>query len=133
MAEQELKVHQKQPIPHKEETTRAEKYYVPAVNIYETEKDVTVIAEMPGVTLKGVEVSLEDDLLTIKGDMEREPMEKYRTLLQEYESGNYLRRFTVAETIDQKNISASMADGILTITLPKMAPAQPRKIEITAG
>lgn len=129
MNENELKVQQKQEVKHQGETTKREKYYIPAVDIFESEKDVTVIAEMPGVTAEGIEVTLEDDVLTIKGKKAAE-LATGRILLQEYESGNYQRRFTVAETIDQENIKASMNNGMLRITLPKAEPAKPRKIEV---
>ena len=130
MTEQQLKVQHKQEVQHRGETTKSEKYFIPAVDIYETEEDVTVIAEMPGVAANGVDVTLEDDVLTIRGRMETEKPANARTLLQEYESGNYQRRFTVAETIDQEKIKASMNNGMLTVILPKTAPARPRKIEV---
>ncbi|WP_457574360.1 Hsp20/alpha crystallin family protein [Desulfolithobacter sp.] len=133
MGENELTIKQKQEVQHTGETTKPEKYFVPAVDIYETDKDVTVIAEMPGVPKDGVDISLEDDVLTIKGTKEPENMGNVRILLQEYETGHYLRRFTVAETIDQDKIEASMSDGLLKVVLPKTAPAQPRKIEVKVG
>jgi HSP20 family protein len=129
MTEQELKVQQRKEV-QQEESTKDQKTFVPAVDIFETENEVTVIAEMPGVGPNGADVDLEEDVLTIRGDMEDSPLEGARTLVQEYESGSYLRRFTVAETIDQEKISASMSGGLLTIILPKMEPAQPKKIEI---
>lgn len=130
MSEQELKVQHKQEVAHTGETTKPEKYFIPAVDIYETDQEVTVIAEMPGVTAGGIEVTLEDDVLTIKGRKETEEHANARILLQEYESGNYQRRFTVAETIDQDKISASLNNGLLKVILPKTEPAKPRKIEV---
>jgi HSP20 family protein len=130
MNEQELKVQHKQEVQHRGETTKPEKYFIPAVDIYETEEDVTVIAEMPGVGAAGVDVTLEDDVLTIRGRKEEEDQPQARVLLQEYEIGNFQRRFTVAETIDQNNIKASMNNGMLKVVLPKAAPAKPRKIEV---
>lgn len=130
MSEQQLKVHNKQEVQQRGETTKAEKYFIPAVDIYETEEDVTVVAEMPGVAASGVDVTLEDDVLTIRGRMETEEPATAGILLQEYESGNYQRRFTVAETIDQEKIKASMNNGLLKVILPKTAPARPRKIEV---
>lgn len=133
MSEQELKVQQKQEVQHSGETTKPEKYFVPAVDIFETEKQVTVTAEMPGVSGEGVDISLEDDVLTIRGSKQPEEQTDARILLQEYETGHYLRRFTVSEAIDQEKIEASMNDGLLTIVLPKTTPAQPRKIEVKGG
>lgn len=130
MSEQELKVQQKQEVPRQGEATKPGKYFIPAVDIYETDQEVTVIAEMPGVTARGIEVTLEDDVLTIKGRKEAEEHPNARVLLQEYESGNYQRRFTVSETIDQDKIRASLNNGLLKVVLPKTEPAKPRKIEV---
>ncbi|GBE13965.1 MAG TPA: Hsp20/alpha crystallin family protein [Desulfobacteraceae bacterium] len=133
MSEQELKVQQKQEVQHSGETTKPEKYFVPAVDIFETDKQVTVTAEMPGVSGEGVDISLEDDVLTIRGSKQPEAQTDARILLQEYETGHYLRRFTVSEAIDQEKIEAYMNDGLLTVVLPKTTPAQPRKIEVKVG
>lgn len=129
MSEHELKVPHKKEVEHKGETTKHEKYFIPAVDIFESEDDVTVIAEMPGVTADEIEVTLEDDVLTLRGRNKTEESSG-KILLQEYEPGNYQRRFTVAETIDQEKIKASMNNGMLRITLPKAEPAKPRKIEV---
>ena len=133
MSAQELQVQEKQIAPQEGESTKPEKFFVPAVDIFETEEAVTVIAEMPGVGNSGVDVSLEDNILTIRGSKTPEKPADARTLIQEYESGSYLRRFTLAEIIDQEKIKATMANGMLTLVLPKAAPARPRKIEIQAG
>ena len=130
MSEQELKVQHKQEVERAGEATKPGKYFIPAVDIYETAQEVTVIAEMPGVTTGGIEVTLEDDVLTIKGRKETEEHPNARILLQEYESGSYQRRFTVAETIDQDRIRASLNNGLLKVVLPKTEPAKPRKIEV---
>ena len=133
MSEQELQVQEKQMVQQESEATKPEKYFIPAVDIFEDEDKVTVVAEMPGVKNTGVDVALEDDVLTIRGSQEVDTPQDARLLLQEYESGSYLRRFTVAETIDQDNIKATMSDGLLTVELPKAAPAKPRKIRVQAG
>lgn len=133
MNEKELKVQQKQEVEQKGEATKREKYYIPAVDIFETEDDVTVVAEMPGVTAQGIDVTLEDDVLTIRGTKQEQNMGSTgRVLLREYEPGNYMRRFTVAETIDQEKIKATVNNGMLRVVLPKAEPAKPRKIEVQA-
>ena len=133
MAAQELQVQEKQVVRQEGESTKPVQYFVPAVDIYETDDQVTVIAEMPGVQNTGVDVSLEDGVLTIRGHRTDEDHQEGRVLLQEYESGSYLRRFTLAETIDQDKIRASMANGLLKVELPKAEPAKPRKIEVQTG
>ncbi|MHB1349627.1 MAG: Hsp20/alpha crystallin family protein [Desulfobulbaceae bacterium] len=130
MSEQELKVQHKQEVEQAGEATKPGKFFLPAVDIYETDQEVTVIAEMPGVAAGGIEVTLEDDVLTIKGRKEAEEHPNARILLQEYEPGSYLRRFTVAETIDQERIKATLNNGLLKVVLPKTEPAKPRKIEV---
>jgi len=130
MSQQELQVQEKQVVQQKGEATKPEQYFVPAVDIYETDQNVTVVAEMPGVNSENVDISLEDDILTIRGSKLPEQPAGTRVLLKEYESGSYLRRFTLAETIDQDKIKASMSDGMLTVVLPKAEPAKPKKIEI---
>jgi HSP20 family protein len=132
MSEQELQVQEKQMVTQDSETTKPDRYFVPAVDIFEDDEKVTVVAEMPGVKNTGVDVALEDDVLTIRGERMPEKVEG-RVLLQEYESGSYQRRFTVAETIDQDKIHATMRDGLLRVELPKSAPAKPRKIKVEAA
>ena len=133
MSEHELQVQEKQVVRQDSEETKPIKYFVPAVDIFETDDQVTVIAEMPGVTTEGVDISLEDDVLTIRGQRREDLPEEGRILLQEYETGSYLRKFTVAETIDQSKIKATMAGGLLKVELPKAEPAKPRRIEVQAG
>jgi len=93
---------------------------------------VTVVADMPGVTVEGVDIALEDNILTIQGHRAAQG-QLGRIILEEYEAGHYLRRFTVAESIDQEKIAAALADGVLTVRLPKAMPTQPRKIEVKLG
>ena len=132
MTERELKIQEKRTARPGDESTKSETYFAPHVDIYETDQEVTVVADMPGVTVDGVELALEDNILTLQG--QRAPQQQTgRLILEEYECGHYLRRFTVAETIDQENIAASLVDGVLTVRLPKVVPAQPRKIEVKLG
>lgn len=133
MTEKEMQVREKQEVQQAGEPTKAERYFMPAVDIYETDEAVTVVAEMPGVAKEGVEIRLEDDTLTIKGTKTGNGGEGERVLLREFESGHYLRRFTITEIIDQTKIEAAMADGVLTLKLPKVEPAKPRKIVVQGG
>lgn len=130
MNDKELKVQQKQEVLHRGETTKPEKHFIPAVDIFEDDAQVTVIAEMPGVPIEAIDINLEDDLLTITGAKQTDELPDARILLHEYETGHYLRRFTLGETIDREKVTASLNEGMLTVILPKTMPAQPRKIEI---
>ncbi len=130
MTKQEMQIQQKQEVQQAGEPTKLEKQYVPAVDIFETAEAVNVLAEMPGVAREGVEIELENETLTIRGVMAPCVCAGETVLLREFEPGSYLRKFTVAETIDQEKIQATMADGVLTLVLPKVAPAKPRRIEV---
>lgn len=130
MTEQELHVQKKQEVKQGAEPTKPARQFVPAVDIFETESAVTVVAEMPGVDKAGVDINLEDDTLTIKGLRVAEQGAGETMLLHEYETGHYIRRFTISEAIDRARIEAKMADGILTLTLPKVEQAKPRRIEV---
>ena len=132
MSDQEMRPLEKKATPANGETTKNETYFAPHVDIFESEREVTVIADIPGVPPEGVDLSLEDNILTIQAH--RAPQKPTgRPILEEYEVGHYLRRFTVAETIDQDRIEASLADGVLQVRLPKAMPAQPRKIQVKLG
>ncbi len=130
MTEKEMQIQQKKELQQAGEPTKQEKFYVPAVDIFETAEAVHVLAEMPGVAKDGVQVQLEEGTLTIRGDIAQRPPEGETVLLREFEPGGYLRKFSVAETIDQERIEAKMADGVLTLVLPKVEPAKPRRIEV---
>lgn len=132
MSTQEMKIQEKKPVQHNQETTKSETYFAPHVDIFETDRDVVVLADVPGVVPKNIELSLEENILTIQAQRET-PKYLGRLILEEYETGHYLRRFTVAETIDQDRIEASLVNGVLKVRLPKVGPAKPKKIEVKIG
>jgi len=109
---------------------RPTKQFLPPVDIYETADAVTLLAEMPGVSKEKIEIKLDEGVLTLKGTARPLLSQGRRILLQEYEAGEYMRRFTISESIDQEKIRATMADGVLKVVLSKVKPAKPRKIEV---
>ena len=102
------------------------------MDIYEDTNAVTVLADMPGVDKNGLSIDLKDDQLTIDGKIVLSD-EKETLIHREYEMGNYFRQFTLSDVIDREKITAKMADGVLTLTLPKAQKPAPKKIEVTAG
>ena len=133
MADQEIEISQKQEVtPENGELTYEGVYFTPAVDIYETEKELVLLADLPGVEADGLEVDLKDDYLTIVGRT-TSAQEEGESLLEEYRTGSYFRNFLVTDAVDQSAITASLADGVLKVTLPKAAKAIPRKIPITSG
>ncbi len=132
MSAQELQVTEKQELsPDKGEFTRAGTYFTPPVDIYETEKELVVVLDMPGLTGDDVEIDLTDGVLSILGKLPAQE-QSGELVLEEYKTGNYFRNFKTPELIDVENIKATMSDGVLTLNLPKVEKAKPRKISITS-
>lgn len=120
---------QAQPI----ESTRDRPVYIPATDIYEDENAVTVVADVPGVDDKTVEISLENDVLTIKGHTTADTREGFQPLHRGFCPCEYQRAFTLGADVDRAKIKAQVRNGVLTITLPKAAEAQPRKIAVESA
>ena len=132
MATQELKIQEKKAVQPNGETTKPDTYFAPHVDIFETEQEVVVLADVPGVAPEGIDLALEENILTIQA--QRSPVQYLgRVILEEYETGHYLRRFTLAESIDQERIEAALVNGVLKVRLPKLGPSQPKKIAVKIG
>jgi len=130
MADQEIQVAPKQELSTEAgEFTREGTYFSPAVDIFDTERELVLLADMPGVSAGHVEIDLRDNVLSIIGKMSPEE-EKGDFLLREYRTGNYFRTFRITEVVDQSKITAAMSDGVLKLVLPKVEKAVPRKIPI---
>ncbi len=127
---QELAVRDKKELVTKDEKTTPGRYYVPYADIYETDQALSVVMEMPGVEKKDINVSLENDVLRVEGQIDFSKYEGMEPVYTEYNIGHYARSFTLSNKIDQDGISAQLEDGVLTLTLPKAKEAQPRRITI---
>ena len=115
------------------ERTRAKRVFTPAVDIIEQKDYIILLADMPGVDEKTVDVTLDKDLLTIHGSVEAETHKGHSLVISEYGTGDYERTFTVSNEIDREKIIASVKDGVLRLTLPKAAAARTRKIPVTGN
>ncbi|WIM09326.1 Hsp20/alpha crystallin family protein [Enhydrobacter sp.] len=131
MADQALQVQEKKELVPKGEKTVPARYYVPTTDIYETDDALTVVMEVPGVDRKDVEVRIENDELHVEARIEFSKYEGMEPLYTEYNVGHFTRTFMLSQAVDQQQISAAMADGVLTLTLKKVQQAQPRRIAIT--
>jgi HSP20 family protein len=115
------------------ERTRDRLAFVPRADVYETEEGITVVADMPGVDENSVDITLENNVLTINGYVEPAQPEGHRLAYAEYQVGDYQRAFTLSDQIDRDGIEAVVKDGVLRLYLPKVTEAQRRKIAIRAG
>ncbi len=129
MSDKDLQVQEKQEVQSQSESTRNVPVFVPAVDIYEKDQGLVLVADMPGVPMENVEIDLNNDQLTIRGMVPQEER-KGTTLLREYAVGDYYRQFTLSNVIDQGKIEATMKDGVLKLILPKAEAAKPRKISV---
>lgn len=114
------------------ETTRPRDYYLtPPVDIYETPESLVVMADMPGIDPAHLDVRVENDMLTLRGQTQHHAAGDPR--YSEYTLRSFFRQFEVGERIDQEGIRADLKHGVLTLTLPKAAKVQPRAITVNAA
>jgi len=107
---------------------------MPSMDVAETDKEIEITAELPGLEEKDVQVNVADNVLTIKGEKksEKEQKEKdYRMFERSY--GSFSRTLELPAGINPDNIKASLANGVLKVTVPKPAPAQVKKVEVKAA
>lgn len=105
----------------------------PAVDIYEDDKGITLIADLPGVSRDRLNLQLEGETLSIEGEMVVEMPEGMEALYADVKTTRFRRSFTLSRELESDQIHASMKDGVLTLQLPKRAELQPRRIEISAA
>jgi len=114
------------------ERTRSSKIYIPDVDIYERKDDIILVADLPGVDEKDIDIILEKNVLTIYGKVNTEVPGNLRLIHAEYGIGDYQRSFTLSGEINKDNIKATLDKGILKLVLPKAEPAKARKIAVVA-
>ena len=108
--------------------------WVPAVDIYETEQNVIVKAELPGIDSKDVEVTVHEGTLYLKGERKYEKEvkeEHYHHVERAY--GSFARSFELPASIDEDKVQADFKDGVLTLTMPKREEAKAKKIKISVA
>ena len=110
------------------ETTRSDQQYIrPAVDIYETDQGLTLIADVPGLDESSLEISVDKGILTIEG---KAPAGTGEYLYHEFNMAGYWRQFQIPDTLDTGKAKAEVKHGVLTLQLPKVEAAKPRRIEI---
>lgn len=112
------------------ERTRTGRTYRPNVDIIERENELVVLADMPGARPDSIDIRFENGTLTIHGKVQCRQPRNLRYLHYEYGVGDFQRSFQVGEAVDAQKISAEFVDGVLTLHLPKVEAARPRKIPV---
>jgi HSP20 family protein len=114
------------------ERTRSRRSFVPRADIYETDKEIIVLADVPGANEKTVDVTLEKNVLSITAYVEPAIPSGFDVAYAEYEEGDYQRSFRLSDEIDRDKIEATVSDGVLRLRLPKLQEARTKKIAIKA-
>lgn len=106
----------------------------PAVDIYETDNDIVIHAELPGMELKDIDIQVSGNLLTIKGEKRAvKDVKEENVHRTERVYGIFQRTFTLPETVAREKVNAAYKDGVLTLSLPKVPETKPTKIAVKAG
>ena len=111
----------------------AEGSWAPAVDVSETEAELVIRAELPGLSQKNIELNLQDNVLTLKGEKQQEQKEEKENFHRvERSYGSFSRSFTLPVNVNAEAVQATFKNGVLEITMPKAEEAKPQKIEIAA-
>lgn len=128
-----LQAKEKSELKSTAEETRSGPSFTPAVDIFETDDALTLLADMPGVTAQDLNIDLREGVLALSTNLKNPESSNEVDVLREYQTGNYYRKFNLSDVIDQSKIEAELKDGVLRLILPKVQATAPRKIEVKAG
>jgi HSP20 family protein len=108
--------------------------FIPKINVAETDKELAVSAELPGMVEKDIEISVSDGTLTLKGEKKEEKEEKEKNYYRvERSTGYFHREIPLPCDVDADHADATFKNGVLTVKLPKTQKAKGRKLEVKAG
>lgn len=131
--DQAMEVQQQEEAPTEEmERTRSRRTFIPKADIYETDKEIIILADIPGANEKTVDITLEKNILSITAYIEPLRTNGYEIAYAEYEEGDYQRSFRLSDEIDRDGIEAMVSEGVLRLRLPKAESAKARKIAVTS-
>jgi HSP20 family protein len=117
---------------HENGKPRAAETWAPRVDVEETDKEILVKADLPGVDPKNVEITVEGGVLTVRGERKEEKEEKKKDYHRlERFAGSFYRAIQLPASADAEKVSATSANGVVTVAIPKKVEAQPKKIAVT--
>ena len=125
-----LQVKEKAEVTSSAEQTSPGLVFKPAVDIFETDKELTLLADVPGVKTDDLNIDLHENVLTLDGKVKLPEDAGEVDVFREYRTGKYYRQFTLPQVINQGKIKAELKDGVLRLNLPKVEEAKPRKITV---
>jgi HSP20 family molecular chaperone IbpA len=133
MTTKEMEVQEQEIVEEETERTRECRCFVPRTDIYEAGDDIFLVLDMPGINENAVEITLEKNILNVKGYAQVDDAGDYTLSFAEYETGDYERSFRVSDEIAKDKIDAVYKNGVLRLTLPKAEQAKARKIAVKVG
>lgn len=133
MADNDIQVKEKQGAVASAELTKPGPVFTPAVDIFETDLDIVLLADMPGVTPESLDIDLRENTLSLSGEVPLPEDKEEFEVFTEYEVGKFYRQFSLSEVIDQERIDAKLNSGVLRLTLPKVEKVKPRKITVSTS
>ena len=104
--------------------------FTPPIDIYESPEGLVLIADLPGVSVKTLELQVQNNKLTLLGRVKNPIPLNARLVHKEYEEGDFLRSFILSEDVDHERVTARLNDGVLEVVLPRTAKTTPRRIEV---
>jgi HSP20 family molecular chaperone IbpA len=107
-----------------------ESYFVPPADVFETTDELVLVTDMPGVKPDGLDVTIEENVLAIRGRPKVKEDPAGQSLLQEFAVGEYYRAFQLPADFDSQKTRASLKQGVLTLRIPKSERLKPRRIEV---
>ncbi len=131
MAEKTVPEVRQEAAPRREETRASERYITPPVDIYEDATGLTVVADMPGVEQDGLDIRVEEGILTLTAQTNHST--PGTPIGREYQLQNFFRQFQLSDAVNVDGIRAELKHGVLTLHLPKKEKAKPRRIEVSVN
>ena len=128
-----MEVQEQEIVEQDTERTRECRCFIPRTDIYEYDEKIVLVLDMPGIHENAIEITLEKDILEVKGFAQVEEYEGLSLVKVEYEPGDFERKFRVSDSIDRDNINATFTNGVLRLELPKADIAKSKKISVQSG
>jgi HSP20 family protein len=122
-----------QPRDQGQQQGRDQPYVVPPVDVFENESGITLLADLPGVSRDRLGVRVDGDSLLIEATASAAGPQNMELVYGEAQYPSYRRQFTLSRELDTSGVEASLKDGVLTLVIPKLEEAKPRRIDVRVG